>query len=131
MGNYSRQREEIIRIIRQMKNIPNAEEIYFKAKKEDPAISKSTVYRNLIYFVKNGTLIQVPISNEPDRYFYKPFDKNYGFVKCEKCGNLQEFVCDFDMLPLQKNILDQTGAVILKREMVLKGICKDCNGILD
>ena len=126
MGNYSRQREEIIRIIRQMSKVPSAEEIYFKAKKEDPAISKSTVYRNLIYFVKHGILIPIPCLNGPDRYFYKNDNKNYGFVICEKCGKIQEFVCDFDMTSFQENLFKQIGTTILKKEMLLKCICEEC-----
>lgn len=126
MGNYSKQREKIIKIIAQMSNIPNAEEIYCKVKEEDSAISRSTVYRNLIYFVKSGLLIQIPISSGTDRYFYKLDDNNYGFVVCKECGKIQEFICDFDISDFQKNILKQTSTSVFKNEMLLKGVCKDC-----
>ena len=126
MGNYSKQRKEIINIIAQMSNIPNAEEIYLKVKQNDSSISRSTVYRNLIYFVNSGLLIQIPIPGGTDRYFYKKDEKNYCFVICKECGKIQEFICDFDISDFQKSILRQTGTSIFKNEILLKGVCEKC-----
>lgn len=126
MGNYSKQREEIIKIIEHMNSISNAEEIYFKVKQKDSSINRSTVYRNLNRFVKSGILIQIPIINGPDRYFYNKFGKDYGFVICEKCGKIHEFICDFDMSTFEKNVFDRTGTSILKNGMLIKGVCDEC-----
>ena len=126
MGNYSKQRKEIINIIAQMSNIPNAEEIYFEVKKKNSSISRSTVYRNLIYFVNSGLLIQIPIPGGTNRYFYKKDERDYGFVICKYCGIIQDFICDFNISDFQKNIFKQTGTSILKNEIIVKGVCEKC-----
>ena len=64
MKNYSRQREEIIRIIKKLGNHPIAEQIYFTVKQEDTSISRSTVYRNLNDLVKNNVLLKIPVSQD-------------------------------------------------------------------
>ena len=126
MGNYSKQKEEIIKIIEQMDSIPNAEEIYLKVKQKDSTIGRSTVYRNLNRFVESGILIQIPISNGADRYFCKKSDENYGFVVCEKCGRIHEFVCDFDLSIFEKKVYDQTGTSISKSTILINCICDEC-----
>lgn len=126
MGNYSKQRQEIIKIIEQMDKFPTAEEIYYKIKQNDSTISKSTVYRNLNYFVKNRNLLQIPISNGADKYFYNYSGKDYGFVICEKCEKIHEFICNFDINLLEKNIIIQTGTSIIKSGMIFKGVCGEC-----
>ena len=47
MKNYSRQREEIINVIKDSYEHPTAEMVYMTVKSKDPAVSRSTVYRNL------------------------------------------------------------------------------------
>ena len=126
MGNYSKQREKILYVIEQMNSIPTAEEICIEVKKEDSKISQSTVYRYLNYLVRNEIMIQIPILNGPDRYFYNKLNKNYGFTICNQCGKIQEFVCDFDLSDFEKNIFKKTGTSIKKKEMLIKGICEDC-----
>lgn len=126
MGNYSKQRQKIIDIIEQMNKVPTAEEIYYKVIQFDATISKSTVYRNLSFLEKNRNLIKIPILDGPDRYFYKKDDSDYGFVICQKCGKIQEFLIDFDWSIFQDNISKQTGARVLKEDMLIKGICEEC-----
>ena len=59
MKNYSRQREEIIKVIKDSYNHPTAEEIYMTVKAKDPAVSRSTVYRNLGLLVENGFINKI------------------------------------------------------------------------
>ena len=63
MENYSKQREEIIEIIKGLYNHPTAEEIYFLTKQKDPAVSRSTVYRNLKVLVEKEMITQIAVSN--------------------------------------------------------------------
>ena len=126
MGNYTKQKKIILEVIAQMNKISNAEEIYQEVKKIDSKINPSTVYRNLKCFVEDEILIHIPILNGPDKYYYKSSNKDYGFTICVKCGKIQEFICDFDLSDLEKNIFKQTGTSIMKREMLIKGVCDKC-----
>ena len=57
--NYSRQREEIIKVIKNSYDHPTAEEIYMTVKAKDPAVSRSTVYRNLGLLVESNIIKQI------------------------------------------------------------------------
>lgn len=126
MGNYSKQREEIIGIIKQLYNHPTAEEIYFLTKQKDPAVSRSTVYRNLGGLVKKGVVTQIAVSNGPDRYDYTEGREDHGHVVCTKCGQVYDFSCDFDVAKLQDSIFCQTGVEISMNGIGVKGICSSC-----
>ena len=54
MGNYSKQREEIINILKESYSHPTAEEVYLLAKEKNPNISLGTVYRNLKLLTEEG-----------------------------------------------------------------------------
>ena len=124
MGNYSKQREEIIAIIKELYNHPTAEEIYFLTKQKDSAVSRSTVYRNLGRLVEKGVITQIPVSNGPDRYDYIENRKKHGHAVCIKCGKLYDF--DYNFESMRKTILEQTGIQIMDDGIVVKGICKEC-----
>jgi len=124
MANYSRQREEIIKIIKELENYPNAEQIYFLAKKRDPAVSRSTIYRNLTRLVANHTITQISISGGPDRYEYTNGKEKHGYALCVKCGNIYSFNHDFEKL--KNEVYGQTGIEIFENGIVIKGICTSC-----
>ena len=85
MKNYSKQREEIIEVIKKLYNHPTAEEIYFLTKQKDPAVSRSTVYRNLNGLVQERMVTQIAVSNGPDRYDYIHNREKHGHAICKKC----------------------------------------------
>ena len=126
MKNYSKQREEIIGIIKEMYSHPTAEEIYFLTKQKDPAVSRSTVYRNLGVLVEKGMVTQIAVSNGPDRYDYIKEREKHGHAVCAKCGKVIDFFYDFDMELVRKSVLEQTGVEISGDGMVIKGICNSC-----
>ena len=126
MANYSKQREEIIEIIKEMYNHPTAEEIYFLTKQKDPAVSRSTVYRNLGRLVKKGVVTQIAVSKGPDRYDYIQNRAKHGHVICDKCGKMCDFSYDFNIKQIKKSIENQTGIEVLDDGIVVKGICDSC-----
>ena len=124
MKNYSRQREEIINVIKELNNHPTAEEIYFLAKQRDSAISRSTVYRNLNEFVKKQIITQISISNGPDRYDYIEGKQKHPYIVCSKCGQVYDFY--YDINEIKKAIYEKTRVEIFDDGIVMKGICESC-----
>lgn len=126
MENYSRQREEIIGVIKEVYYHPTAEEIYVLVKQKDSAVSRSTVYRNLNGLVEKGIVNQIAVSNGPDRYDYQKGREKHGHVICMKCEKMHDFQYDFSLEDLKNSILRQTGVEISDEGIVIKGICNSC-----
>ena len=124
MKNYSRQREEIIKVIKSSYNHPTAEEVYMTVKAKDPAVSRSTVYRNLGLLVDNQMIKIISMKVGPDRYDYIRFQHNH--VMCVKCGKVVDFKYSFEYEEIEKTIKEQTGIEISEEGIALEGICDSC-----
>lgn len=124
MKNYSRQREEIIKVVKDSYNHPTAEEIYMIVKAKDPAVSRSTVYRNLGLLVESNMIKQISMKVGPDRYDYMRTPHNHAM--CIKCGKVFDFEYSFEYEKLEKIIKEQTGIEISKDGIAFEGICDSC-----
>ncbi len=124
MKNYSRQREEIIKVVKDSYNHPTAEEIYMIVKAKDPAVSRSTVYRNLGLLVEEKMIKQISMKVGPDRYDYMRAPHNHAM--CTKCGKIFDFEYSFEYEKLEKTIREQTGIEISKDGFAVEGICDSC-----
>lgn len=124
MGNYSKQREEILNVLKDMRNHPTAEEIYIEVKTKNLSASKSTVYRNLSYLLEEGILNKISMINGPDKYDYCIEPHNH--VVCRKCGK----VMDFNHKILNKNTIkeieEKTNILADINNVIVEGICKEC-----
>lgn len=124
MKNYSRQREEIIKVVQESHDHKTAEEIYMIVKAKDPAVSRSTVYRNLGMLVENNIVNQISSVVGPDRYDYIRDVHNH--VVCTKCGKVFDFDHNFNFNRIRKEIRDKTNVEILKKGFTFEGICDAC-----
>ena len=124
MKNYSRQREEIIKVIENSYSHPTAEEIYMTVKAKDPAVSRSTVYRNLGLLVDNKIISKISMQVGPDRFDYIRTPHNH--VICTKCGKIYDLDLNFDFENLKKNVLEKTEIEIFETGITLEGICNSC-----
>lgn len=120
---YSKQKEEVLKMVLESCNHPDAKYIHEKVKKIIPNISLGTVYRNLNNLSDEGHIKKVTLENGNDR-----FDKtltNHNHVTCMKCGKM----CDVNVL-LKKTEIDkiekETGFKITDSNFNINGICKDC-----
>jgi len=123
MRRETKQREAILRILRNTKSHPTADWIYEEVKKEIPNISKGTVYRNLQVLQENGAVSELNLNGTVSRFEAKQ-DSHYHF-RCEQCGR----VIDVDV-PVEKE-LDQkvtkrTGLKISCHQLEFRGVCHDC-----
>ena len=124
MSNYSKQREVILDIIKNNCIHPTAEEIYNLVIKEEPKISKSTVYRNINILVEQGVIQKITMSTGPDRYDYL-HEEHYHAI-CEVCGEVFDFCYDFEEEKIIKSIKQQTNMDIEVNSIIVHGICENC-----
>lgn len=124
MKNYSRQREEIIKVVKELYTHPTAEEIYMIVKAKDPGVSRSTVYRNLGDLVENNVINKISMLVGPDRYDAVKEFHNHAI--CTKCGKVFDFEYNFEYEKIRNAIEKQTGVEISNKGIVLDGICSSC-----
>ncbi len=127
MKNYSRQREEIIKVVKDSYNHPTAEDIYMIVKSNDPNVSRSTVYRNLGMLVEDNFINKIPMQSGGDRYDYPR--EPHSHVICTKCGRVFDFLYDFENNKLKETIKKQTGVEISDSRISIQGICDSCKNI--
>jgi Fur family peroxide stress response transcriptional regulator len=124
MEKYSKQREEIINILKESYSHPTAEEVYLLAKEKNPSISRGTVYRNLNFLVEKGEIIKIDMHNGSDRFDY--IKDEHSHVICADCGRVIDYHHDFDMDNISKDIKSQTGLEFFSCNIAIKGICDNC-----
>ena len=86
MKNFSRQREEIIRVLRSTDTHPTAAWVYSKVKEAIPNISLGTVYRNLAALSVSGEILSLSVGDG-----FEHFDCNaapHAHLHCRSCGKI-------------------------------------------
>lgn len=116
---YSKQREEILNILRSTKSHPDAEWIYFRAKESMPKISLGTVYRNLKELVDSGIIDSLETEQKVIRYD-ADISPHAHFV-CDNCGCVKDI---FGNTVTDSPDLD--GCKIKRQKVVYYGTCRDC-----
>lgn len=116
---YSKQREQILEILRSTKCHPDAEWIYFKVKEIMPKISLGTVYRNLKELVDSGIIDSVETEQKVIRY--DADTSPHAHFVCEKCGEVKDIFGD---TKVNSAFLD--GSKILRQKVIFYGVCRDC-----
>jgi Fur family peroxide stress response transcriptional regulator len=119
----TKQREAILRVLRNNRAHPTADQIYDEVRKEIPNISKGTVYRNLQVLEEDGAVTELNLNGTVSRYEVKR--ENHYHFRCEKCGRVR----DIDMpvkIELDKQAANRTGLKISYHQLEFRGLCKEC-----
>ena len=104
---------------------PTADAIYQAVKMEYPNISFDTVNRTLLTLSEIGILDVVEVFGGAKRFDTNIKDHHH--LHCIRCGSIQDFIHnDYDHLNVPGEILD--GFQVLRKRVVLKGICSKCRG---
>ncbi|MDR1713831.1 MAG: transcriptional repressor [Coriobacteriales bacterium] len=116
----TKQRSVVLDIINSTHGHLTAEDIYQRAASAYPAISRSTVYRNLGILTDRGVIAQV---NAPGKATY--FDRNpepHSHIICPRCGAIED-------LPLESNAISSLvppDTDVLSYSLIINSLCADC-----
>lgn len=123
--NYSRQREIILDTLKRNAVHPTAEKLFEIIKEEQPNsnIGIATVYRNLNKMANLGTIKRISGIEEAEHFDHNTHT-HYHFM-CEKCHKIYDI--DAEIAPnIIKNTQETTGFIINNYDIVLHGICSEC-----
>ncbi|RMF54443.1 transcriptional repressor [Candidatus Woesearchaeota archaeon] len=116
------QRIKILDYLKSVKTHPTAEEIYKAVRKDLPAISLATVYRNLNLLVDQGIIFKLMVKNEA--HFDAGKCSHQHFI-CRNCGE----IIDIHNKKITNYALKKVASPELKPDcvkIIYEGLCKHC-----
>jgi Fe2+ or Zn2+ uptake regulation protein len=113
-------RELILEIIKLSCGHMTAEEIFLKAKKQQPSIAIGTVYRNLGLMTEAGEIKRIIIPNSPD--IFEIYTHQHEHLICQNCRQ----IADISVHNLKEYLKKQTGLEITRYDLNVQYICDTC-----
>ncbi|RME55907.1 MAG: transcriptional repressor [Deltaproteobacteria bacterium] len=120
------QRLSILKILEGDTSHPTSEDIYRRAKKIHPSISRSTVYRTLETLVRAGEITE--IRNRRTSARFETNDRPHQHIVCEGCGRMEDIELSPSWIEAcvpaevrQRYEISPTGLVVY-------GFCGACRG---
>lgn len=128
MKKYSKQRELILKSLRNRVDHPTAEMLYIDLKNQLPEIGIATVYRNLSDLYEMGEIEKLKSKLGPDR-----FDGNkeeHIHFQCNECHEIEDiFIHEGQSKKIDneiKKLSENIGAECANASILLTGLCKKC-----
>jgi len=118
------QKLKILEYLNNYKDHPNAETIYKEVKKQLPAITLATVYRNLNLLAEQGKITRFKIGNE---YRFDGRSECHQHLICIKCGKITD-ICNKQVSDYALNNLKTPEFTPESVSIKLYGLCKSCRG---
>ena len=119
----TRQREVVLRVIREREDHPTASDVFEAARRRLPGISYATVYNSLRFLKEAGLVHEIKFGDSASRYDRET--DRHDHALCSQCGKL----VDFDLPQAAELMKAAARRSKFKPESVhltLKGVCPDC-----
>lgn len=118
---YSKQRELVLRTVKDHLTHPTALEIYGLTREKDPTISMGTVYRNLNLLAEQGKILRIKVPGAADRY--DGMTEPHNHAVCTSCGMVMDYCFDFEDL---SRSLEKSGFQCEELNITVRGTCRNC-----
>jgi Fe2+ or Zn2+ uptake regulation protein len=117
------QRQIILETLKKFHTHPTVEELYAEIQKSHPAISKTTIYRNLRQLVQGGQAGNVALPNDAERFDQRT-DRHYHF-QCKSCGALYDVDINY-LEEINERVREKYDFQVDAHDIIFKGICMRC-----
>lgn len=98
------------------------DEIHEDLKVTNPAMSLTTIYRNINEMMKSALVSEVKLPKQKQRY--EIVKEPHLHLACEKCGMVQDAMIETGNLI--KNVEDKYACDVIDDAIVLNVVCKKC-----
>lgn len=115
----SEQRIQILDFLNKVESHPTADEIFKSLNREDPVLSRATVYNTLHSFVDKGVISALDLRDNETRYDL--ITHEHGHFRCNVCGTI--YNVEFDQNSLK---MDLPGFQIDELSVTMRGVCPNC-----
>ncbi len=123
----TRQRRQILTILRDCHDHPTAAEVHERVKTELPRISLGTIYRNLEFLDSTKQIQRLQTAGTEARFDGNP--RHHYHVRCVQCGRINDVMeLPVDLVASYENL---SGYRILGHRLEFTGICQDCDAALE
>ena len=119
----TRQREVVLRVIRDADGHLTANEVFGRAKELLPTISFATVYNSLRFLKDAGHIAEISFGNGASRF--DRITHRHDHAICTSCGRLVDIEMDHPA-ELMKKAARQSRFKPESIEFTLRGLCPDC-----
>lgn len=120
----TKQRETVLRVIRESGKHLTANEVYDNARRLMPGISFATVYNSLNYLKKEGLIGEIKFGTDANLYDRKL--SRHDHALCNNCGKLVDLE-----LSIPKKLLEEAATRSHFKpdsiELTLRGLCPECS----
>ena len=122
---FTKQREEILRIFLKTDKHLSVEELYNIVKKKDKSIGQVTVFRTLKLLCAADLVKEVKFVDKFTRYEIKYGHQHHDHLVCTKCGKFIEAM-NPEIEKLQNKLCKKFNFSPTWHKMNIFGICKRC-----
>jgi Fe2+ or Zn2+ uptake regulation protein len=123
-GRMTHQRQVIIELFEDTTEQVDAEALYWLARRQDPDINLTTVYRTLDVLEAAGLIRPHYISPEHDRKYYSRIAGPYHFT-CRQCHRVFSFTSSF-VEELKRQLERDLHVQSFNACVCVDGLCPDC-----
>ena len=120
--NYSRKREAILEKIRSTTCHPTAEWVFQELKEEYPDLSLGTVYRNLVLFKEDKTILSIGAVDGQERF--DAHVQPHGHFICKQCNDISDVdLPESDLIAYTKQM---KNCKVERLDLTVYGTCAAC-----
>jgi Fur family ferric uptake transcriptional regulator/Fur family peroxide stress response transcriptional regulator len=119
----TKQRQTVLRVIRESDNHLTANEVFDAARRISPGISFATVYNSLNYLKNQGLIGEIKFGTDANLYDRKLTRHDHAL--CNSCGKL----VDLELTIPNKLLVEAANRSKFKPETIeltLRGLCPEC-----
>jgi len=117
------QRMAILHTLHHAKGHLSATQVYERARRDQPGITETTVYRTLEFLAENGFALAAHMGG--GKLVYELTEENHHHLICRKCG--KTVAVKYSALTnLYNELGDSTGFKLDSSHVTLFGLCPDC-----
>jgi Fur family ferric uptake transcriptional regulator len=121
------QRRAILSVIETAQKHLDASQILRKARKIDPSVDRSTVYRTLQMLKRHGLIDELDLMhlNGEGHYYERRLERDHIHMACLRCGKITEFVSD-SFERLKRQVEKDCRFRVLVSRLEIGGYCAAC-----